>query len=66
VWQLHPLQSAINREGLVSPVAARTSAQSQSGHVSTYMICTVSYRRTTRLAEPQLLLGPSCRLRLHD
>jgi hypothetical protein len=39
---MHP---AINRDGLVSPVGARTMTQSQSGHVSTYMICMVVYRQ---------------------
>ncbi|MDQ1541282.1 MAG: hypothetical protein QOH29_2008 [Actinomycetota bacterium] len=67
VWHVHPLQSAIKREGFVSPVAARTSAQSQSGHVSTYMICTFSYRRTALPAEPgaEVCAEPG-RIRLRD
>jgi hypothetical protein len=44
VWQAQPAQPAIRREGLVSPVGARTTAQSQSGQVSTYMICMLAYR----------------------
>jgi hypothetical protein len=43
-WHTQPAQPAIRREGFVSPVGARTTAQSQSGHVSTYMICMLAYR----------------------
>jgi hypothetical protein len=43
-WHAQPAQSAILREGLVSPVGARTTAQSHSGQVSTYMICMLDYR----------------------
>jgi len=45
VWHEHPAQPAIKRDGLVSPVSARTIAQSQSGQVSTYMMCMVGYRQ---------------------
>jgi hypothetical protein len=44
-WQAQPAQPAIRREGLVSPVGARTTAQSHSGQVSTYMICILAYRQ---------------------
>jgi hypothetical protein len=44
-WQAQPAQPAIRREGFVSPVGARTTAHSHSGHVSTYMICMVAYRQ---------------------
>jgi hypothetical protein len=44
LWQLQPVHPAISRDGFVSPLGARTTTHSQSGHVSTYMICMVVYR----------------------